>query len=77
MKKEKLEYKKNVNKTFNAITLHLLLTCVIGILGTFLADYLSSINWFGDYQNRGGYIVWGAIGTVGTSGLFFFFFVLP
>ena len=41
---------KKVNKIFNAITISLLILIGIGILGTYLSDYLVRINWFGDYE---------------------------
>ena len=60
---------KNINKTFNAIFLWTMLIFSIGIAGTYLSDYLISINWFGDadvYQfnwrsgNKERYTEWGA-----------------
>ena len=60
---------KNINKIFNAITINLLVLTAIGLAGTFLSDYLISINWFGDYKEVKNYYgsektfinnVWGA-----------------
>lgn len=40
--------KKTVKYT-SLLTLQILILGLIGIFGTFLSDYLISINWFGDY----------------------------
>ena len=39
-----------INKVFNTITITLIALIAIGMCGTFLSDYLISINWFGDYE---------------------------
>lgn len=39
-----------INRIFNTITIGIILISVIGISGTFISDYLISINWFGDYE---------------------------
>ena len=56
--------KKKVHKVFNVITISILLLMLIGIGGTYLSDYLVSINWFGDsepYETQWGTSVdWGA-----------------
>ena len=54
------------SKIFNAITLYILAIFSIAIIGTYLSDYLVSINWFGDYVSDtrsgwdGSYERWGA-----------------
>jgi hypothetical protein len=47
------------NRMFNTITFHIIIMCSIGVLGTFLSDYLVSINWFGDVEYIT-YVSWGA-----------------
>jgi hypothetical protein len=42
---------KKVNKIFSVITISIFILMFLGIAGTYLSDYLSSINWFGDYKN--------------------------
>ena len=62
---------RKTNKVFTVIAVHLALLIGIGILGTFLSDFLTEINWFGDvvltddkfvYQAFGGksQVKWGA-----------------
>ena len=41
-----------INKLFNTITVTILILLSIGIAGTFLSDYLTSIEWFGDYEKE-------------------------
>ena len=38
------------NKIFNIITFNVIILLMIGIASTYLSDYLTSINWFGDYN---------------------------
>lgn len=40
---------KKAVKYTSLLTLQIILLGLIGIFGTFLSDYLVSINWFGDY----------------------------
>lgn len=40
---------KKINKVILACTIFVLLMTSVGILGTYLNDYLTSINWYGDY----------------------------
>lgn len=41
---------KEGNKIFNAITISILILFAVAIGGTYLSDYLASIDWFGDYE---------------------------
>lgn len=56
---------KKVNRVFSTITISLLILFSLAISGTYLSDYLISVNWFGDYTTDtrttwGGYQHWGA-----------------
>ena len=41
---------KKINKIFNVIALWIFVSVLIGVSGTFLSDYLVSIDWFGDHS---------------------------
>lgn len=69
---------KNINKVFNTITISLVVLIGIGMCGTFLSDYLISINWFGDYSDNtrgmdGRFNHWGARHYWYNWGVFFLF----
>tara|TARA_B100000809_G_scaffold232426_1_gene248316 strand:+ start:356 stop:625 length:270 start_codon:yes stop_codon:yes gene_type:complete len=49
---------KNINKVFNTVTISLIILIGIGLMGTFLSDYLVSIDWFGDTSRTGKF--WGS-----------------
>ena len=49
MSEKKLPIKK-VNKIFTTITVSIIILVSIAILGTYMNEYLSSINWFGDHD---------------------------
>lgn len=69
-----------INKIINSITIFLIIILILGFSGTFLFDYLKSINWFGDHEEQRGYgeyirtvTVWGARHYWYNWGLFFLF----
>ncbi len=56
----------NATKVFNLITFYILLITSMGMLGTYLSEYLIEINWFGDIDTGRIYvesgkrvIIWG------------------
>ena len=58
---------KNINKIFNIITVYMFTMLIIMMSVTFLSDYLSSINWFGDtfvtrcgWSGRVEHMCWGS-----------------
>ena len=72
---------KKINRIFNAISISILALILIGLSGTFLSDYLVSINWFDDFSKieskYGGkemeYFYWGTRHYWYNWGLFFLF----
>ena len=49
-----------INKAFNSISITIIITFIVAILGTYLSDYLIKINWFGDTYYTNGAVKWGA-----------------
>lgn len=41
---------RKINRVYNTITASIIILFSIAIIGTYLSDYLVSINWFGDYE---------------------------
>lgn len=70
-----------VNRIFTTISISLIALLAIGFAGTFVSDYLVSVNWFDDYSNMesryGGrsreYFYWGARHYWYNWGVFFLF----
>lgn len=55
---------ERVTRIFNSITVSVFGLILLGISGTYLSDYLSSIDWFGDTHSRwGARHYWYNIGT--------------
>lgn len=46
----------NATKVFNLMTFYILLIVSMGMLGTYLSDYLIEINWFGDIDTNKVYV---------------------
>lgn len=45
---------RRLNKIFATITVSILILFSIGVVGTYISEYLSSINWFGDRGSNWG-----------------------